>query len=147
MADFRWFTKFHRALYHYSGGRLGAKLGQPMALLYTIGARSGQVRPVPLVYYPLDPDGIIVLASNNGSPKPPAWWLNLRAFPEIEILVGTERRRVVAEEVDDARREELWPQMVKQNPRIKDYPRQAGRVIPIILLRTQSIAKRGRPPA
>lgn len=147
MANFRWFTKLHRNLYHFSGGRIGANLGQPMTLLYTRGARSGRIRRVPLVYYPLDPEGIIILASNNGSPKPPAWWFNLRANPELEILVGTEKRRVIAEEVEDSQREQLWGQMVKRNPMIRNYPETSGRKLPIIRLRTLSVLKVGHPPA
>ena len=137
MANFSLFTKLHRWCYEKTQGRIGASLGKfPMALLYTIGAKSGQVRPVPLVYYSLDPTGIIVLGSNNGQPRPPAWYHNLRAHPEFDIRVGREMRRVRAEEIPEPRRSELWPQMVAFNPRIADYAARAGRTLPIILLRT-----------
>ncbi len=140
MANYAWFTKAHRWLYHKTGGRIGASiLGYPMTLMYTTGAKSGQLRMVPLVYYPLDPAGIIILGSNNGQPKPPAWYHNLKAHPEFEILVGRERRRVRAEALDQARRAEVWPQMVARNPLIQGYADRAGRELPIILLRTLAV--------
>jgi deazaflavin-dependent oxidoreductase (nitroreductase family) len=136
MANFEWFSKAHRFVYHHSRGWIGGNLGRPMVLMYTIGAKTGLVRPVPLQYYPAGPDGILVLASNNGQAKAPAWYHNLKAHPEIDIRVGRRMRRVRAEEVGPERRAELWPAMRQQNPAIEDYAARAGRVLPIILLRT-----------
>jgi deazaflavin-dependent oxidoreductase (nitroreductase family) len=90
----------HRKLYLLSDGRVGAKLdGSPMALLHTIGRKSGATHTVPLVFYQIDPRGIIVLGSNTGSPKPPIWRPNLKANPEIDIQIGREKKRVRAEEI------------------------------------------------
>jgi deazaflavin-dependent oxidoreductase (nitroreductase family) len=138
MANFEWFSKAHRWVYHHSRGWIGANLGAPMALMYTIGAKTGLVRPVPLQYYP-HPAGILVLASNNGQPKAPAWYHNLKAHPDIDILVGRQKRRVHAEEIAPEHRAELWPEMRKQNPAIENYAARAGRVLPIILLRTEKV--------
>jgi deazaflavin-dependent oxidoreductase (nitroreductase family) len=136
MANFEWFSKAHRWVYHHSGGWIGANLGAPMVLMYTIGAKSGVTRMVPLQYYPAEPEGILVLASNNGQPKAPAWYHNLKAHPELDIRVGRDKRRVLAEEVGPERRAEFWPGMSKQNPAIERYAARAGRVLPIMLLRT-----------
>jgi deazaflavin-dependent oxidoreductase (nitroreductase family) len=139
MANFEWVTKIHRFVYHHSKGRLGGNLGAPMVLMYTVGAKTGLTRMVPLQYYPADPAGIMVLASNNGQAKAPGWYYNLKANPDIEILVGREKRRVHAEELSPERRAEVWPAMAKQNPAIDEYARKAGRVLPIMLLRTVTI--------
>lgn len=139
MANYEWFSKAHRFAYHHSRGWIGGNLGAPMALMYTIGAKTGQVRPVPLQYYPAGPECILVLASNNGQTKAPAWYYNLKAHPDIDIRVGRQKRRVHAEEVGPERRAELWPAMRKQNPAIDDYAARAGRVLPIILLRTVQV--------
>lgn len=136
MANFAWFTKLHRFMYHHSRGVLGANLGgAPMVLMYTIGAKTGQTRAVPLQYYP-DADGILVLGSNNGQPKAPAWYHNLKAHPEIDIRVGREVRRVHAEELTPARKAEVWPRMRAQNPDVDVYAANAGRELPVMLLRT-----------
>jgi deazaflavin-dependent oxidoreductase (nitroreductase family) len=137
MANFEWFTRAHRWVYDRSGGRIGGNLGgRPMVLMYTRGARTGLPRLVPLQYYPVDPAGILVLASNNGQPRPPAWYHNLKACPEIDILVGRERRRVRAEEISAERKAELWPEMRRRNPAIDAYAARSGRDLPVILLRT-----------
>jgi deazaflavin-dependent oxidoreductase (nitroreductase family) len=136
MANFEWFTKAHRFVYHHSKGWIGANLGAPMVLMYTIGAKSGLSRVVPLQYYPAEPEGILVLASNNGQTKAPGWYHNLKAHPEIDIRVGRQMRRVRAEELGAERRPEVWPAMRKQNPAVETYAAKAGRVLPIMLLRT-----------
>jgi deazaflavin-dependent oxidoreductase (nitroreductase family) len=143
MADYEWFIKAHRYVYHHTAGWIGGNLGGiPMVLMYTIGAKTGQVRMVPLQYYPkIAPEGILVLASNNGQPKAPNWYYNLKAHPDIDIRVGRERRRVHAEELGPERHEAVWPAMRRQNNAIETYARKAGRTLPIMLLRTV------RPPA
>lgn len=138
MANFEWFTKAHRYVFHRTHGWVGGKLGPiPMVLMYTIGAKTGQTRMIPLQCYPVEPEGVLVLGSNNGQPKHPAWVFNLRAHPEIDVLVGHEKRRVRAEELDPERRAHEWPKMVRQNRFIEGYKERAGgRELPIILLRT-----------
>jgi deazaflavin-dependent oxidoreductase (nitroreductase family) len=135
-----WFTKAHRFAFHHTNGRIGGKLGNiPMALMYTIGAKTGRLRMVPLQCYPVEPEGVLVLASNNGQPKHPGWYYNLKAHPEIDALVGRERRRVRAEQLDAERYAKEWPAMLKQNSAIEDYKARAGgRELPIFLLRTLS---------
>jgi len=139
MANFEWFGKAHRFVYHYSQGWIGANLGAPMVLMYTIGAKTGHTRMVPLQYYTAGSDGILVLASNNGQQKAPAWYHNLKANPEFDIRVGREMRRVRAEELSAERRTEVWPAMRKQNPKIETFAAKAGRTLPIMLLRTLKV--------
>jgi deazaflavin-dependent oxidoreductase (nitroreductase family) len=135
-----WFTKVHRFAFHHTAGRIGGKMGNvPMALMYTIGAKTGQMRMVPLQCYPVEPEGVLVLASNNGQPKHPGWYYNLKAHPEIDALVDREKRRVRAEELSAERRAIEWPKMLEQNSAIDKYKARAGgRELPIFLLRTLS---------
>lgn len=142
MADYKWFSKVHKFVYEKSGGLIGTKMaGQTMGLLTTIGRKSGEKRTTPLAYYSLDlegalnPAGVIVLGSNNGNPKPPLWWTNLQANPNVEIQIGRRKHKAIAEEIIDARREQFWEQMVKRNPLIAPYPARSGRRLPIVLLR------------
>jgi deazaflavin-dependent oxidoreductase (nitroreductase family) len=139
MANFEWVSKAHRFVYHQSNGWVGGWLGRPMVLMYTIGAKTGLMRMIPLQYYPAEPGGILVLASNNGQAKAPAWYHNLKAHPDIEILVGRQRRRVHAEELSPERRAEVWPEMRRQNSQIEAYAARAGRIIPVMLLRTVTV--------
>jgi deazaflavin-dependent oxidoreductase (nitroreductase family) len=135
MANYAWFSKAHAYVYDKTNGWLGGKLGYPMVLIYAIGAKTGLTRPIPLQYYTVGAEGLLVLASNNGQPKAPAWYHNLKAHPEVDIRVGRRKYRVRAEELGPERRAEVWPAMRKQNPAVDRYAAKAGRVLPILLLR------------
>jgi deazaflavin-dependent oxidoreductase (nitroreductase family) len=139
MADFEWVTKAHRFVYHHTGGWIGGWLGRPMVLMYTIGARTGLKRTIPLQCYPIDGDGVLVLASNNGQAKAPGWYFNLKAHPDIAIRLGRRKLRVRAEELSAAERAAVWPAMRRQNAQIDTYAAKAGRVLPIMRLRPVTI--------
>jgi deazaflavin-dependent oxidoreductase (nitroreductase family) len=102
MPNIRWLlaliTVLHRALYRATGGRIGANMaGMRMLLLETLGRRSGQRRATPLLYVE-DGERFVVVASNAGDARNPAWLLNLRKHPEAGIQVGTRRVAVRARE-------------------------------------------------
>src|SRR5713101_4183518 len=75
-----------------SRGRVSVAVGQPVALLRTIGARSGEPRITPLLYLD-DGDDIVFVASNAGNLRHPAWYHNVRADPHVEIERGGRSRR------------------------------------------------------
>lgn len=89
--------KVHQAIYEGSRGLIGHRLflGLPTLLLRTTGRKSGEPRTTALVYG-RDGENLMVVASNGGHRKPPAWLLNLEAQPAIEIQVGVRRWPVVA---------------------------------------------------
>jgi F420H(2)-dependent quinone reductase len=70
-------------------------------VLTTVGWRSGQPRRT-TVLYARDDGRLVVVGSNTGSERPPAWALNLLATPEAEVQIGRERMRVRAGEVGAA---------------------------------------------
>jgi deazaflavin-dependent oxidoreductase (nitroreductase family) len=63
----------------------------------------------------------VVVASNGGSPTHPAWYRNLKANASVDVEVGAETFPVVAEELDETARAELWPQLAAQAPQIDDH--------------------------
>ena len=75
----------------------------PLVILHTIGARSGQLREIPLVPQ-VEGDTLTVFGSAGGSPKHPDWVFNLRSTPRITVEYGTERFEadVVELAADDA---------------------------------------------
>src|ERR1700761_3806253 len=107
MANFEWVTKAHRFIYDRTNGWVGGWLGRPMVLMYTIGARTGLPRTIPLQCYPAGDARVMVLASNNGQSKAPGWYHNLKAHPEIDIRLGRRKLRVHAEELSAERRAEV----------------------------------------
>jgi deazaflavin-dependent oxidoreductase (nitroreductase family) len=108
-----------------------------LMLVHHVGARSGIERIVPLAYLPR-PDGrFLIIASDGGSPKHPAWYYNLKAHPEVTVEVGAETFRVVAEELDAAARSVLWPAIVDQAPAAGEFQKLTTRTIPVFILTRQ----------
>lgn len=135
MANWLWFSKIHTKVFHFSGGRIGARLaGINMVFIDTIGRKSGQVRTVPIACYPYQ-DDVVVSASNNGLDTDPVWWLNLQANPEVEIQLGTKRFRARAEALGLEERNAFWPQVVKLNPPQAHHQSKTSRIIPLVRLR------------
>ncbi|MDX6654422.1 MAG: hypothetical protein QOH18_1132, partial [Solirubrobacterales bacterium] len=92
--------RVHEKLYKATDGRVGHRLlGVPTLLLRTTGRRSGVTRTLSLVYA-RDGGDYLVVASKGGSDQPPAWLLNLKAKPEVEIQVGRERQKAGSKVVE-----------------------------------------------
>jgi F420H(2)-dependent quinone reductase len=129
-----WITRIHRWLYLRSGGRIGGRAsGFRFLLLWHIGRKSGRRRAAPLLYIE-DAGRFVVVASNAGDPSNPGWWLNLRAQPDTEVQVGSERVVVRAYAANGAERERLWAKLVAANPQYPEYQRRTQRPIPIVVL-------------
>ena len=78
-----------------NGGKVAQFGDAPLVILHTIGAKSGELREIPLVAL-VEGDELIVFASKGGAPDNPDWAYNLRANPSITVEYGTEtlhRRR------------------------------------------------------
>ena len=82
----------HQLVYEGTRGLIGHRIlmGMPALMLRTTGRRSGLTRTNALVYGK-DGDRLMVVASNGGYRKPPAWLLNLQADPSVEVQVGVRR--------------------------------------------------------
>jgi len=129
--------RVHEKLYIASNGRIGHRMiGVPTLLLRTTGRRSGATRTNGLVYA-RDGEDYLVVASNGGSDRAPAWLHNLKANPVVEIQSGRTRRPATARVVDstDPDYPRLW-QIVNDNnrDRYSEYQKKTARPIPVIAL-------------
>ena len=130
-----WF--WHKRLYRWSGGRIGARMANlPVLLLDTVGRKSGTPRTNALTYLPWG-DAFVVIASVLGEPKHPAWYLNLEAMPDVRIQVGSRRLAVRARDAEGAEREAIWDALVKQSPDYVQYRAKTERRIPVVVLEPQ----------
>ena len=126
--------RLHRWLYRASGGRIGGRMmGMPVLLLTTTGRRSGGARTSPLMYFP-ESDACVVIASNAGEPRHPAWWLNLRENPRATVQCGAEIIPVVAREAQDDERARLWAKLIAMEPNYETYRQRTTRQIPVVVL-------------
>ena len=130
----RWGTRLHAAIYRLTRGRvLGRVGGQPVLLLETAGRRTGQPRTTP-VQYLAEGDTFVVVASNAGAERPPAWYLNLRANPHARVHVGGRTIDVRAQEAAAQERAELWQRLTAANRYLERAARKAGRDLPLMAL-------------
>ncbi len=126
--------RLHTAIYRATGGRVGhAAGGINNLLLTTTGRRSGQARTVPLAYIE-DAARFVVVASNGGADRPPAWWVNLRHEPTAVVEIGARRVPVTARDATEEERSRLWPILTRGNPFYAQYERITARRIPVVLL-------------
>ena len=131
------FLRFHQAVYEATGGFAGHRmLGVPCLLLTSVGRKSGKRRTAALVYA-TDGDAQVVVASNGGADRPPAWLHNVKAQPEVEVQIGRRRFQATAAVVgrDDPEYARLWT-LVNQNNRGRydAYQRKTDRAIELVRL-------------
>lgn len=105
----------------------------PTLLLTTIGRRSGKARAMPLIYGESD-GSYVVIASKGGSPRHPAWYLNLADRPEVGVQIATRRFDARARTSAGEERARLWRQMVEIYPPYVDYQEKTEREIPVVVL-------------
>lgn len=129
------FPAIDRWVIPLSRGRLKVAMGQPILLLHTRGARSGEPRTTPLLYTPHD-DAFLIVASKAGAEHHPAWYHNLLAHgDDVAVEIGATRIPVSPRVAEGPERDALW-QLVNDNYNGYDtYQTRAGRrLIPIVVL-------------
>ena len=127
--------RVHERIYKATDGRLGHRMiGVPTLLLRTTGRRSGATRTNGLVYA-RDGDDLLVVASNGGADKAPAWLHNVRADSAVEVQIGRDRQPATARVVgpDDPDYDRLWKIVNENNrDRYNGYQQQTSRPIPVV---------------
>lgn len=126
--------RFSVPLYRASRGRLFGTLGRaPVLLLTSTGRRSGQPRTAPVLYLE-DGGRLVVIGSNAGNDRAPAWSLNLKANPNGEVQVRGDRWLVRARIAEGEERAELWRAMNAQYEGFDSYDARTDRDIPLFVL-------------
>jgi deazaflavin-dependent oxidoreductase (nitroreductase family) len=131
---FQAFAKVHGALLVRTKGR-PRQLGRDRSalVLETVGRRSGATRAVPLLYMPRS-GGFVVLASNYGQERPPAWWFNLQDRPDAFVLVGGRRIAVRARLTTGDERAGILDAAVTYNTQWRGYVEHLHRELPVVFL-------------
>jgi F420H(2)-dependent quinone reductase len=130
----RWMGRLNVPLYRLSGGRLMGKVNEaPVLLLTTTGRKSGQQRTAPVVYL-ADDESYVVIGSNAGHSRTPAWSLNLKATPEAEVEVGRRRVPVRARVAEGEERADLWRRHNEQYSGFDEYEARTDRDIALFVL-------------
>ncbi len=130
--------RLHDVLYQATNGRIGHRFPgvPPSLLLHSMGAKTGAARTNALTYA-RDGDRYLIVASNAGAKRYPAWYHNLKAHPDVEINVGPRRMAVTARIVgpQDADYDRLWRIADENNNgRYSAYQKRTSRPITVIEL-------------
>jgi deazaflavin-dependent oxidoreductase (nitroreductase family) len=130
----KWMSRLNTWAYKVSGGKLGGSFlqGAPVALLTTIGRKTGQPRVSPLLYL-RDGDRVVLVASQGGRANNPMWYLNLKANPKISVQIKKEVLPLTARDATEAERAQYWPQLVAMYSSFDDYQSWTERVIPVVI--------------
>jgi deazaflavin-dependent oxidoreductase (nitroreductase family) len=123
-------------LYEGSGGKEGTTLldtGLPVIVVTHTGNKTGAIRKTPLMRVK-DGNSYVLVGSQGGAPKNPAWVHNLRINPDAEIRDETVVQRMRVREVaDEAERSRLWNLAVAAFPPYADYQKRTERRIPVFV--------------
>src|SRR4051794_779326 len=126
----------HRILLKLTGNRLGASFGgMPSLELTTIGRKSGKPRAVMLTSPLQEGDTYVVVASRGGDDVHPAWFLNLRDNPQVEVrIIGKDARRMHARVATAEERERMWPLITTKYRNYAGYQKRPDGETPLVLL-------------
>ena len=107
----------------------GQMAGRTLLLLSTTGAKSRKERTV-VLGFGKDGNRFVVIASGNGAPKHPAWYVNLQASPIATVEAGPDKVKVRARTARPDERERLTPLV----PYVVSQQKLTSREIPIVVL-------------
>ena len=105
-----------------------------------VGAKSGTTRTSALVYF-TDRGRVILIASNFGGSRNPAWYHNVKANPIVTLYGRGIRGRFTAEEIYGAERDRLFQRAKDARGPYRKYGQAAAaksRYIPVIAFAPQN---------
>jgi deazaflavin-dependent oxidoreductase (nitroreductase family) len=115
----------------------GPFAGAHLLLLTTTGAKTGEERVSPMMYFQ-DGDDRIVVASKAGAPTHPAWYHNLLANPEVHVAAsfagGVDEYDATATPLPEDERAARYAQIAITNPGFGEYQKKTERTIPLVRL-------------
>ncbi len=115
------------------GGEIEGMHRDRLLLLTTLGRKTGEPRTAPMMFY-IDRDPVVI-ASNNGAPRHPSWFLNLEAEPRVTVELPDETYETTAEALDGEDYERVWTEIAAAYPFFAEHQQQAGsRRIPLVRL-------------
>jgi deazaflavin-dependent oxidoreductase (nitroreductase family) len=133
---FKWANAAHKSLVKISGGHVGwTGSGMPVVELTTTGRKSGRQHTVMLTSPVQEGDTIVIVASRGGDDQHPAWFLNLRDNPDVEVVYkGRLPQKMRAKVASPDERARLWPEVVAKHKGYGGYQTKTTREIPLVLL-------------
>lgn len=130
----RWFTRLNVWVFKLSRGRLMKNFpgGYPICVVGTTGRKSGKRREIALIHLPWK-DGILLVASQGGMETNPVWYYNIKAYPDIDVMVAGKHQEMVARQASDEEKRVLWPHLLSLYSDFDEYQARTDRNIPVFI--------------
>lgn len=114
---------------------LARRAGNRTVILTTVGAKTGYPHTVAVGRFPDGEDAFLVVASNMGSAKHPAWYINMAKNPnQVWAEVGKRKFKVRPHLLKGAERQAAWQGVITKSPGYASYQQKTDREIPIVRL-------------
>jgi deazaflavin-dependent oxidoreductase (nitroreductase family) len=101
--------------------------------LTTIGRRTGQERSVIVGYFDDGPN-LVTMAMNGWGEGEPAWWLNLRAHPDVQVVLADGPRQVTGRAAEGDERERLWARWREIDENLDGYAERRSTETAVVIL-------------
>jgi deazaflavin-dependent oxidoreductase (nitroreductase family) len=131
----RMVSTLHAAVYRATDGKaLNRVLGMRVIELTTTGRRSGLPRSTMLTAPLVEPDRIVLVASNGGDDRDPQWYRNILARPRVSVIMDGRTRAMGARVATGPERLDLWGQIRSVTPTYDRYQSRTSRQLPVVVL-------------
>ena len=131
MLYFKIYMAVQAIVFRLSGGWLMNKIrGMDICVVKTKGAKSGKIRYIPLMLVSYQ-EGVILVASLGGADVHPSWYWNIKANPEILVYLKGKKLNLLAKQVSDQKKAELWTLICSFYPPYDAYQKKTERNIPV----------------
>jgi len=130
-----WIHQVDKAILKLTKDKYAASeiLGWKIIQLTTTGAKTGQVRTMPLVGV-FDGEKVALIASSLGREHNPGWYYNLKRNPECEVHQNGRSRNYIAHEAEGNEYEKYWQLALSYYAGYEKYKERCGRKIPVMVL-------------
>ncbi|MDA0635857.1 nitroreductase family deazaflavin-dependent oxidoreductase [Nonomuraea sp. MCN248] len=108
--------------------------GERSLVLMTTGARTGQPRRTRLACVREPGGSLLVVGSNFGAERHPAWTANLLARPDAAVAHAGREFPVRARLLTGDERAAVWPALVAGSPMYERYTARSGRELRVFRL-------------
>ncbi len=109
--------------------------GNRTVILTTTGAKTGRPHTIAVFRFPESGQAFLVVASNGGSARHPAWFVNIAKHPDqVWAELGKRKFKVRPELLKGAERQAAWQRVIATAPGYDAYQQNTDREIPIVRL-------------
>ncbi len=110
-------------------------MGNRVVRLTTLGARSGRQHTVVLGRFSEGDNAFLVVASNGGSARHPAWYINMaKNADQVWAEVGSRKFKVRPQALKGDERAAAMQRVIAASPGYAAYQKRTDREIPVVRL-------------